>query len=273
MVTLAHVRTPAAPVALAVESLAVAGRRLRRLRRAPGRLVGIIMNPLVSMVVLGYLFQGSLSVTGGGDYQEYMFAGVAAQAGLAGIGPTAVAVATDLRGGLVDRFRSLPISRPAVLLGHTLGDLAVGLIGLAVITVVGVLFGWRPGGGPLAVLAGFLLLAAFMYAMLWVGVLLGLFSRNLETINVVAGLVTVLFSFLSNAFQSVDRLPGWLRPVAEWNPVSAVVTRTRELWGNPTATGGGFPGEHASLAIVISLGTVFVLTVLLSLGRFRAAAS
>ncbi len=138
----------------------------------------------------------------------------------------------------MDRFRSLPIARPSVLLGHTLGDLAVGLIGLAVVTGIGVLFGWRPERGPLPVLAGFLLLAVFMYAMLWVGVLLGLFSRNMETINVVAGLVTVLLSFLSNAFQSVDRLPAWLRPVADWNPVSAVVTWTRELWGNPTATGG-----------------------------------
>ncbi|WP_306326402.1 ABC transporter permease [Streptomyces venezuelae] len=271
--TLVQPRRPAPPVALAVESLAVAGRRLNRLRQAPGRLIGIIMNPLVSMIVLGYLFQGSLSVTGGSDYQTYMFAGVAAQVGLAGIGPTAVAVAADLRGGLVDRFRSLPIARPSVLLGHTLGDLAVGLIGLAVVTALGVLFGWRPERGPLAVLAGFALLAVFMYAMLWVGVLLGLFSRNMETINVVAGLVTVLLSFLSNAFQSVDRLPSWLRPIADWNPVSAVVTRTRELWGNPTATGGSFPGEHASLAVAISLSAVFVVTVLLSLRRFRTAAS
>ncbi|MEU3499451.1 ABC transporter permease [Streptomyces hundungensis] len=272
MVTLVETGRPAAPLALAVESLAVAGRRLRRLRRAPGRLIGIIMNPLVSMIVLGYLFRGSLSVTGGGGYQEYIFAGVAAQAGLAGIGPTAVAVAEDLRGGLVARFRSLPISRPAVLIGHTLGDLAVGLIGLTVVTLLGVLFGWRPDNGLLPVLAGFALLALFMYAMLWVGVLLGLFSRNLETINVVAGLVTVLFSFLSNAFQSVDRLPSGLRALAEWNPVSAVVTRTRELWGNPTSTGGSFPSEHASLALAVSLGTVFVLTVVLSLRRYRTAA-
>ncbi|MEU2117069.1 ABC transporter permease [Streptomyces sp. NPDC016459] len=166
-----------------------------------------------------------------------------------------------------------PSSASGCLLGHTLGDLAVGLIGLAVVTGIGVLFGWRPERGPLPVLAGFLLLAVFMYAMLWVGVLLGLFSRNMETINVVAGLVTVLLSFLSNAFQSVDRLPAWLRPVAEWNPVSAVVTWTRELWGNPTAAGGSFPGEHASLAVAISLGAVFVLTVLFSLRRFRTAAS
>ncbi|MGW7367523.1 ABC transporter permease [Streptomyces sp. NPDC054841] len=273
MVTLTGTRQPAAAGALLVESFAVAGRRLRRLRRAPGRLIGIVMNPLVSLVVLGYLFQGSLSISGQGSYQEYIFAGVAAQVGLAGIGPTAVAIAMDLRGGLVDRFRSLPISRSAVLIGHTLGDLIVGMIGLAVVTGFGLLFGWRPHGGALSVLAGFAVLAVFMYTMLWVGVMLGMFSRNLETINVVAGLATVLFTFLSNTFQSVDRLPGWLRPVAEWNPVSAVVTALRRLWGNPVATGGGFPGEHASLAIVVSLGVVFVVTVLLSLRRYRTAAT
>ncbi|WP_344266896.1 ABC transporter permease, partial [Streptomyces sodiiphilus] len=249
------------------------GRRLRRLRRAPGRLIGIIMNPLVSLVVLGYLFQGSLSISGGGSYQEYIFAGVAAQVGLSGIGPTATAVAMDLRGGLVDRFRSLPISRSSVLTGHTIGDLVIGLVGLLVVTAVGVAFGWRPQTGVLSVLAGFAVLAVFMYAMLWVGVVLGMFSRNMETINVIAGLVTVLFTFLSNAFQSVDRLPGWLRPVAEWNPVSAVVTVLRELWGNPVDTGAGFPAGHASAAIIISLGAVFAVTVVVSMHRYRAAAS
>lgn len=273
MVTLTDTRRPTAPVAFAVESAAVAGRRLRRLRRGPGRLIGVIMNPLVSMIVLGYLFQGSLAISGGGDYQEYIFAGVAAQVGLAGIGPTAVAIAMDLRGGLVDRFRSMPISRSAVLLGHTLGDLAVGMIGLTVVTGVGMLLGWRPTSGPLGLLAGFAVLAVFMYVMLWVGVLLGMVSRNLETINVTAGLVTVLFTFLSNAFQSVDRLPGWLRLVAEWNPVSAVVTAVRRLWGNPVATGGGFPDQHVSWAVVLSLGAVLTVTVLLSLRRYRSAAS
>lgn len=258
---------------MVVETAAVAGRRLRRLRRAPGRLIGIIMNPLVSLVVLGYLFQGSLSISGGGSYQEYIFAGVAAQVGLSGIGPTATAVAMDLRGGLVDRFRSLPISRSSVLTGHTIGDLVIGLVGLLVVTAVGVAFGWRPQTGVLSVLAGFAVLAVFMYAMLWVGVVLGMFSRNMETINVIAGLVTVLFTFLSNAFQSVDRLPGWLRPVAEWNPVSAVVTVLRELWGNPVDTGAGFPAGHASAAIIISLGAVFAVTVVVSMHRYRAAAS
>ncbi|MFB7126070.1 ABC transporter permease [Kitasatospora xanthocidica] len=272
MLTAVTPRPRSAPLALLLESVTVAGRRLRRLRRAPGRLIGIVMNPLISMIVLGYLFQGSLSFSGRGSYQEYIFAGAAAQVGLAGIGPTAVAVAADLRGGLVDRFRSMPISRPAVLVGHTLGDLVVGLIGLAVVTAAGLAFGWRPHSGVLPFLAGLALLTAFMYAMLWVGLMLGMFSRTMETINVVAGLVTVLLTFLSNAFQSVDRLPGWLRLVAEWNPVSAVVTALRRLWGNPDAAGSAAT-PSLSLTIAASLGTVFVVTVLLSLRRYRSAVS
>ncbi|MFF2044617.1 ABC transporter permease [Kitasatospora sp. NPDC058170] len=272
MVTLTDIRRPAPPLALLTESLAVAGRRLRRLRRGPGRLIGIVMNPLISMIVLGYLFQGSLSISGQGSYQEYIFAGVAVQTGLAGIGPTAVAIAMDLRGGLVDRFRSMPISRSAVLAGHTLGDLVVGLVGLAVVTGFALLFGWRPHTDALSLAAGLAVLTAFMFAMLWVGVALGMFSRNLETINVFAGLVTVLLTFLSNAFQSVDRLPSWLRPVAEWNPVSAVVTALRRLWGNPVATTSG-SSQHVALTIAVSLGAVLTLTVLLSLRRYRSAAS
>jgi ABC-2 type transport system permease protein len=270
--TIAH-REPSAPAAFLTEVLGVAGRRLRRLRRAPGRLVGVVMNPLITLVVLGYLFQGSISISGGGGYQEYIFAGAAAQVGLAGIGPTATAVALDLRGGLVDRFRSLPISRSSVLVGHTLGDLLVGVIGLAVVTAIGLLFGWAPHGGVVATLGGFALMIVFMYAMLWVGVLLGLFSRSLETINVYAGLASVLFSFLSNGFQSVDRLPSWLRVVAEWNPVSAVVSAARRLWGNPTTADGGFPAEHLSLAIIVSLGAVLLVCTVLSLRRYRTAAT
>lgn len=274
MATLLDTKPPAAPVAMTRESFAMAGRRLRRLRRGPGRLVGIIMNPLVSLIVLGYIFQESLSVSGAGSYQEYIFAGVAAQVALAGIGPTAIAVAMDLRGGLVDRFRSLPISRSSVLVGHTLGDLVVGLMGLAVVVACGLVFGWRPHAGVLSVLAGFAVLAIFMYVMLWVGVVVGMLSRNMETINVVAGLVTVLFTFLSNAFQSVDRFPGWMQPFAQWNPVSAVATTLRELWGNnPLAAGAGSPGDNVSYVLVISLSAVLAVTTLLSLRWYRTAAS
>jgi len=260
------------PVPMITEIIAIAGRRLRHLRRAPGRFIGITLNPLVSMIVLGYLFKNSIVIPGGGSYQEYLFAGVGLQVGLAGVGPTAIAVGSDLKGGLIDRFRSLPIGRSVVLFGHTSADFLVGLLGLVVVTGFGLLLGWRSHTSMLATLGGFAVLAVFMYVMLWVGVLLGMVLRSLETIDSIATLVVVVFPFLSSAFLSAQNLPGWLRPVAEWNPLSAVSTACRRLWGNPSATEATFPVQHPSIVIIVSLGLLFVLTSVISIRRYRSAA-
>ncbi|MGW7446188.1 ABC transporter permease [Kitasatospora sp. NPDC054795] len=256
---------------LAVEASAVAGRRLRHLRRAPGRFLGITLNPLLSMLVLGILFQKSATVPGGGNYQEYVFAGAVVQAGLAGVGPTAIAVASDVRGGMADRFRSMPIGRSAVLLGHTAADFLVGLGGLAVLTVFGALLGWRPHGGIGETLGAFALAAAFGYAMLWVGVVLGLVSRSLETISSITPLVATVLPFLSTAFVAPQNLPGWLRPVAEWNPVSVVAQTCRRLWHS----GGGttdFPSSHPVPVLALTLGLTLLLSASFGLRRYRTAA-
>ncbi|AHH99265.1 ABC transporter permease [Kutzneria viridogrisea] len=215
-----------------VEVLAIAGRRLRQLRRAPARLIGITVNPLISMVVLGYLFREAIAVPGAGSYQEYLFAGAVVQVGLAGIGPTALAVATDLRGGLVDRLRSMPVSRAAVPFGHTAADLLASLVSLAVVLAVGLLLGWRPHGGPLATLAGFGLAVLFAHLSLWVGVLIGTRLRNVESISSLTQFLVVVLPFLSTAFLSAASFPAAIRPLAEWNPISAVMSCLRVLWGN-----------------------------------------
>ncbi|KAF4406783.1 MULTISPECIES: ABC transporter permease [Streptomyces] len=263
--------TPRAPARTAAltETLAVAGRRLRHLRRAPGRFLGITLNPLLTMLVLGFLLEKSLVIPGNGSYQEYLFAGAVIQGGLAGVGPTAIAVASDVRGGVIDRFRSMPVSRGAVLFGHTLADFLVGLGSLVVVTGFGLLLGWRPHGSAAAVLAGFGLIAVFNYVMLWVGVLLGLASRSLETISSLTPLVVTVLPFLSSAFLAPQNLPAWLRAFAEWNPVSAVAQACRELWGNPSAAGSGFPAEHPALVIALTLGAVFLLTTVFGLRRYR----
>ncbi|MFC0432496.1 ABC transporter permease [Kutzneria buriramensis] len=261
---------PRWPLALCVEAAAAAGRRLRHLRRAPGRFLGITLNPLVSMLILGYLFQHSITVPGAGSYQEYLFAGAAAQVGLAGIGPSAIAVAGDRDRGLVDRLRSLPIDRGAVLIGHTLADAVVGVLGLAVVTAFGLLIGWRPHGDPLSTVAAFALLALFGYVMSWVGVLLGMTSRNAESISALAPLVTVVLPFLSNAFLSSASLPGWLTPIADWNPVSAVSSACRALWANPSGTATSFAGTHPGVVLAAWLGPLLVVSAGLSLRRYRA---
>lgn len=251
---------------------ALTGRHMRHIRRSPGKLIGITLNPLVMMLVIGYLFKNSIVAPASGHYQDYIMAGISAQVGLASIGPTAVGVAMDIRNGLIDRFRSLPISRTLVLIGHTFSDLMVALISLCVVSIVGYAVGWRVHTGWLQTIGGFALLVLFIYVLLWVGVLLGLTLRNVEAIDSIGAIVLVLFSFLSDAFIAVKGLPGWLRPVAEWNPVSSVVGACRHLWGNPEAVNGAsFPTQHPALITLISLAVVFCIALPLSLHAYRRA--
>ncbi|MFF4398369.1 ABC transporter permease [Streptomyces sp. NPDC001480] len=253
--------------------LALAGRHLTHLRRSPGRLVLVTMNPLVMLIAVGYLFRASMHVPGGVAYEDFIMAGIAIQVGLTSVGPTAIGVAVDLQHGLVDRFRSLPIAPASVLLGRTLSDLCVGAVSLTAVSLVGLAVGWRPHDGVLRTAAGFAVLLAFVYTMLWVGVLLGTTQKNVESIDGTGALVLVVFSFLSNAYVSVSGLPGWLRPVAEWNPVTSVITTCRRLWGNDPAgaAGGGFPAHHPGLVTAITLTTMLLLSVLGSVRGFNRA--
>ncbi|MFG2290981.1 ABC transporter permease [Streptomyces sp. NPDC048595] len=264
-------RDPGGRGAALTEVLAVAGRRLRHLSRSPGRVIGVVLNPLVSMIMLGYLFRDAVTLPAGGAYTEYVFAGGAVQVALACVGPTAISMAMDLKGGLVDRFRSLPISRSAVPFGHTLADLLVGLLGLVIATGAGLLLGWRPHTGLLSTLAGFGLIVLFIYVMLWVGVLFALTLRNVETISVVTPFIVIVLPFLSSAFLAPQSMPAPIRPIAEWNPVSAVIASCRDLWGNPATTGGGFPGEHPLTVVTVTLSVLFVTCSVVSLRRFRTA--
>jgi ABC-2 type transport system permease protein len=256
------------------DTFALVRRQLLHLRRAPGKFVGIAMNPLVMMLVLGYLFKNFIVVPGSGDYQEYILAGCVAQVGLACIGPSAIGIASDLRTGLMDRLRSLPISRTSVLLGRTLSDLLLAAGTVVVVSLVGLVIGWRIHTGPAQALAGFAVLLVFVYTMLWIGVLLGLVIRNLESIDAVGALVVVLFSFLSSAFLSTDGLPGWIQPIAAWNPVTSVVTACRDLWGNPVSpVRDNLPTQHPVLVALVSLGVLLVVVIPLSTRTFRTAAA
>ncbi|MFJ9041560.1 ABC transporter permease [Streptomyces sp. NPDC102406] len=255
--------------AFATEVSAVLGRRLRRLRRGPGRAIGVVLNPLVSMVLLGYLFRDAITLPAGGSYVEYVFAGGAVQVGLACVGPTAVSMAMDLQGGIVDRFRSLPISRSAVPLGHTGADFLTAMAALLVTTGAGLLLGWRSHTGLLPTLAGFGLVAVFTYVMLWLGVLLATTLRSIETISVVAPFIVIVLPFLSSAFLSPQTMPGAIRPIAQWNPVSAVIAACRDLWGNPATTSPGFVGDHPLVVVAVTLSVLCAVCVVISLRRFR----
>jgi ABC-type polysaccharide/polyol phosphate export permease len=264
---------PAEPFAFLVEAFAITGRRLRHLRRAPGRFLGVTLSPLVSMLVLGYVFRDSIVLPGGADYQEYLFAGVAVQIGLAGVQPTAMVVTTDLRTGLIDRFRSLPISRSAVLFGQVLADFLVGMMALGVVTTFGLLVGWRAHGSVVSVLGGFAVVAAFIYVMIWVGVLLGMVSRSLELISAVAPLIVVVLPFLSNAFLASGAMPALIQPIAQWNPISAVISVCRDLWGNAAPIDTHFAARYPAFVAVVSLGLLLLFSWSLSVRRYRFPAA
>lgn len=276
MTTLTTMSTVESPIssggftAARVEILALAGRRLTYLRKVPGRLLAVTLNSLITMLAIGYVFKDAVIVPGAGSYPEFLLPAALMQVGLASVAPTALAVAMDLKGGLTDRFRSLPITRSAVLVGHSLGDFVVGLVALVIVAASGMLVGGRVHHGVLPFLGGAAVLCAFVYVMIWVGILLGLTLRNPESIDGIGAVATLGLSFLSNAFMSVDRLPVWLRPVAEWNPVSAVTSEVRQLWGTPV-DGTGFAAQHPGVVVAVTLVVVLGLATTLSFRKYRTA--
>lgn len=260
---------PAPGVAhIAVEATAFAWRRLRHLRRNPGRVLGVVLNPLLFLVVFGHLFSAAIVVPGANGYADYLFAGAVAQIGLASVGSAAIAVASDLRGGLVDRFRALPVARPSVLLGQVLADTLVACAACVVVTVVGLLLGWRVHTGPIETAAGFGVAVLFAFAMAWVGVLVGLAVGDPESVGVLTPVLVVVLPLLSNAFLAPQSLPAWLRPLAEWNPLTAVITTCRVLWGNAASA-----SSPPLLAAVVGLGAMVGGAVALSLRCYRTTAA
>lgn len=254
---------------ITIEVSGLVGRRVQHMISAPGRLVGVIMNPLVMMLAVGYLFKGALQLPAGTtNYIDYLMAGVALQVGLASIGPTAISVSSDVNGGLMDRFRSMPIARASVLISHSIADGILAGAALVVVATVGFGIGWRPEGGIGHVGAGLVLLLSFAYVMVWVGIALGLAVKQAESIESLSALALVLFTFLSSAILSASAFPVWIRPVAEWNPVSAVAQVCRELWGMDSQNPASFPTEHPWFVVAITFSILLLGSITFALRKF-----
>ena len=256
------------------DSLALAGRHMRHLKRAPQKILSVTLMPIMFVFLFGYLFGSSMNVPEG-DYHEYIMAGIFTQMMLAGVINTGVGVAEDLNNGLVDRFRSLPMSKGSVLFGRTLSDLVLNAISCVAMLSVGLLIGWRMNGGLLKGLAGFALLLLLGFAMAWLGSLIGLLLRHPQAVNSVAMVITMPLTFLSATFYPVENLPGWLRPVAEWNPVTTLATGMRSLWGNPTgnAPDPAFPLRHPVTASLLMVAVLLIVVVPLANRAYERAAA
>src|SRR5580693_8182413 len=227
-------------------------RSIARIRREPETLAEVTIQPILFVLMFAYVFGGAIGIPGGGNYHEYLIGGMLGM-GLAQTAPgTAVAVVSDMSTGLIDRFRSLPMSRAAVLTARTIADLLTQMIGAVVVAGIGLAIGWRVHTGPAEVIAAFALALLFGYAFTWAGICLGMTLRSPEAAQQTGFIIFLPLTFISSAFVPIQGMPGWLQPVAEWNPMSALAAACRELFGNPNpaASVPVWPMQHPELAVV-----------------------
>ncbi|MER7652425.1 ABC transporter permease [Streptomyces rimosus] len=259
------------------DSLTVAKRNLIRMLRIPEMVIFGLIQPIMFVVLFSYVFGGSINVggsTSSAAYREFLMAGIFAQTVTFATAGAGAGIADDMHRGLIDRFRSLPMARGAVLTGRTLADLVQTALTLVVLAVVAFLVGWRSHENLGKVLAGFALLLLLGYAFSWIGALIGLSVRTPEAATS-GGLIWLFpLTFISNAFVPSDNMPTFLRHIAEWNPFSATVQAARELFGNlppnykaPDA----WPMQHPVWASLIWSVLIIVAFRTLAVRKYRSA--
>lgn len=275
-----RVAAPANPVSQLVrDSLIVAKRNLIRMSRIPEMVIFGLIQPIMFVVLFTYVFGGSMQIgasTSATDYKNFLMAGIFAQTVTFATASSGAGIADDMHKGLIDRFRSLPMARGAVLTGRTLADLVQTALTLLVLAVVAVLVGWRVGSNgdtnAFKVLGAFGLLLLLGYAFTWIGALIGLSVRTPEAAT--SGGLIWLFpvTFISNAFVDTSHMTPWLRHIAEWNPFSATVQAARVLFANPgQSPSQAWPMQHSVWASLIYSVLIIVIFRTLAVRKYRSA--
>ena len=218
-------------IALALsDSMVIAKRNIIKIKRVPEVLVFVLISPIMFVLLFAFVFGGA-TVLGDG-YREFLIGGIFAQTIVFGATFTGAGLAEDMSKGIIDRFRSLPMSRAAVVVGRTASDVIYNALTLVVMSLTGLLVGWGIYNGALDALLAYGLLLLFGYSISWIMAYVGLLVPSVEVINNASFIVIFPLTFIANTFVPVETLPPVLRTFAEWNPVSAVTQATRELFGN-----------------------------------------
>lgn len=217
------------------DAAVVAKRNLIKIKRVPELLVFTTASPIMFILLFAFVFGGAIGGAGEGgrQYREFLIAGIFAQTVVFGATITGAGLAEDVQKGVIDRFRSLPMSPSAVLTGRTLSDVANNLIVLVVMSLTGLLVGWRIRTSVLDAVAGFAILLVFAYGVSWIMAWVGLLVPSVEVVNQASFIVIFPLTFVANTFVPLETLPAPLKVFAEWNPVSAVTQAARDLFGNP----------------------------------------
>ncbi|RMI42887.1 ABC transporter permease [Streptomyces triticirhizae] len=260
--------------------MVVAKRNLLRMLRIPEVVIFGLVQPIMFVVMFSYIFGGSITLPGAGTdagaYREFLMGGIFAQTVTFAVAGASAGIAEDMQKGIIDRFRSLPMARGAVLTGRTFADLVQTAVILLVMSLVALLVGWRIHDGIVSALAAFGLLLLLGYAFTWIGALIGLSVRSPEAATS-GGLVWLFpLTFISVAFVPSENMPSLLQPVAEWNPFSATVLAVRELFGNlpPNYQAPDvWPMRHPALASLLWSIAIIAVFRTLAVRKYKRAAS
>jgi len=251
------------------DGLIIMWRNLKRVPRIPELAIFAVLQSIMFVLLFAVVFGGAIPIPGG-SYNDFLMPGIFAQNIVFACGITAIGMADDIGKGIIDRFRSLPMARSAVLAGRSFADVIYNLGILVVLMLSGVFVGWGVHTGFPEFLAGVGLLLLFAYAMSWLGIWMGLKVPSVEVAQ--QAIFTVLFpiTFLSNVFVPPGTLPEWLQPIAEWNPTSTLTGSLRQLWGNPNpyAT-DSFPSQNPILVTLVWVAVFVAVFAPLSIRRYR----
>ena len=256
------------------DTMIITQRQLRLLTRVPEVLIFSTIQPVMFVLLFRYVFGGSISTDQPGGYVQLLMPGIFVQTVAFTLAGTASGLAEDMKKGLIDRFRSLPISQLALIMGRTLGDSLLNIVDLAVMGIAGYLVGWRPTSGLLSVVIGFVFLLLFGYALSWVGIFVGLSASDARVVQNVSFIITFPLTFLSNAFAPTTGMPRALQYFAEWNPVSTMVAGCRDLFGLENqfgATAGSFPSENPLLTSFLYMIIIMAIFIPLSVRKYKRA--
>jgi ABC-2 type transport system permease protein len=253
----------------------IAKRNVIKIVRVPEVLVFVLISPIMFVGLFAYVFGGSIDIPGG-SYREFLIGGIFAQTVIFGATFTGAGLADDMQKGIINRFRSLPMSQSAVVFGRTASDVVYNVLSLIIMALTGLLVGWRIHNGVMNAVFAFALLLFFAYAFSWIMALVGLSVPSVEVINNASFIVIFPLTFIANTFVPSDNLPGPLKTFAEWNPVSSLTQAVRELFGNiplgtpePTA----WPLQNPVIYTLTWSAIILAIFVPLSVRRYRRAAA
>jgi ABC-2 type transport system permease protein len=262
-------------VALAIsDGAVVAKRNLIKIRRVPEILIWTTMSPIMFVLLFAYVFGSNIPIPGV-SYREYLMGGIFVQTVVFGATFTGAGLAEDMTKGIIDRFRSLPMARSAVLVGRTGSDIFYNTTSITLMSLTGLIVGWRIRTGVIEAIGGYLLLLLFSYAISWIMAYVGLKVSGVEVVNNASFMFIMPMTFISNAFVRSDLMPGPLQTFAEWNPVSSAAQAAREAFGNTgtVAVPDAWSLENPVAYTLLWVGIILAIFIPLSIRQYKNAAT